>query len=62
VAVEHVARLMASALAWDPDTVEREIAHYRARLDAESAAMTMIDDAASDAARSPVKDVRLAAG
>jgi glycerol-3-phosphate dehydrogenase len=62
LAVEQVARLMATALAWDPGTVEHEIAHYRARLDAESAAQAMLDDASSDAARSPVKDVRLAAG
>lgn len=61
-AVEHVARIMASALAWDPDTVDREIVHYQARLDAESAAMTMLDDAASASARAPVRDLRLANG
>jgi glycerol-3-phosphate dehydrogenase len=59
-AVEPVARLMATALAWDPATLEREVAHYRARLDAESVAQSMLDDASSDAARSPVKDVRIA--
>jgi glycerol-3-phosphate dehydrogenase len=59
-AVEHVARLMATALAWDPATVDQEIVHYRARLDAESAAQSMLDDASSDAARAPVRDVRLA--
>ena len=46
-AVEHVARLMATALAWDPATVDHEVAHYRARLDAESAAQSMLDDASS---------------
>jgi glycerol-3-phosphate dehydrogenase len=61
-AVEHVARLMAPALAWDPATVEKEVEHYRARLDAESAAQSMLDDASSDAARSPVRDVRLTSG
>jgi glycerol-3-phosphate dehydrogenase len=58
-AVEDVARLMAPALAWDRETVDKEITHYRARLDAESAAQSMLDDASSDAARSPVKDMRL---
>ena len=32
-----------------------------ARLDAESAAQSMLDDAASDSARSPVRDLRLEA-
>ena len=58
LAVENVAVLMATALAWDPATVEKEVAHYRARLDAETAAQSMLDDAASDAVRSPVRDVR----
>jgi glycerol-3-phosphate dehydrogenase len=58
-AVEDVARLMAPALGWDRAYVDREIAHYRARLDAESAAQSMLDDAASDSARSPVRDLRL---
>ena len=54
-----VARLMAPVLEWDEATVSHEIEHYRARLDAESAAQTMLDDAAADAARAPVRDVRL---
>lgn len=60
-AVEDVARLMAQALAWNQTDVDREIAHYRSRLDAESAAQAMLDDAASDSARSPVRDLRLSA-
>jgi len=59
--VEDVAGLMAPALGWDRADVDREIAHYRARLDAESAAQSMLDDAASDSARSPVRDLRLSA-
>jgi glycerol-3-phosphate dehydrogenase len=54
-AVATVARLMAAVLGWDEATAEREIAHYRARLAAE----TMPDDAASDAVRSVVRDLRL---
>ena len=45
-------------LGWDEEAVAREVAHYRARLDAESAE-SMPDDAASDAARAPVRDLRL---
>jgi glycerol-3-phosphate dehydrogenase len=61
-AVEHVARVMAPALEWDEDIVNREIEHYRSRLDAESAAQRMLDDAGADAARAPVRDVRLEHG
>jgi glycerol-3-phosphate dehydrogenase len=61
LAVEDVARLMAPDLGWDDADVAREIAHYLARLDAESAAQSMLDDAASDSARSPVRDLRLEA-
>jgi glycerol-3-phosphate dehydrogenase len=59
-AVDEVAALMAPCLGWDEATRTREAAHYRARLDAESAAQLTLDDAASAAARAPVQDVRLA--
>jgi len=58
-AVEDVARLMAAPLEWAAETVSREIGHYCSRLDAESAAQAMLDDAAADAARAPVRDMRL---
>ena len=58
-AVEDVAGLMAPVLEWDEATVSHEIEHYRSRLDAESAAQKMLDDASADAARAPVRDVRL---
>ena len=58
-AVEDVARLMAVPLGWDEATVRHEVEHYRSRLDAETAAQAMRDDAAADAARAPVRDVRL---
>ncbi len=58
-AVADVSRLMATALGWPADVVQGEVAHYLARLDAEAQAQAMLDDAASDAARSPVRDVRL---
>jgi len=58
-AVEDVARLMAAPLDWDEETLRYEVEHYLMRLDAESAAQAMLDDAAADAARAPVRDVRL---
>ena len=60
-AAGRVARLMAPVLGWDQNAVDREIVHYRQRLDAESAAQSMLDDARSDSARSPVRDLRLSA-
>ena len=57
-AVEDVAQIMAEPLGWDEETVRHEVAHYRSRLDAESAAQAMLDDAAADAVRAPVRDVR----
>jgi glycerol-3-phosphate dehydrogenase len=58
-AVEGVARMMAVPLGWDAATVDHEIGHYQSRLDAETAAQAMLDDAGADAARAPVRDVRL---
>jgi glycerol-3-phosphate dehydrogenase len=58
-AVETVARLMAPVLGWDEASLDREIAHYRARLAAERAAQSMLDDAASNSARVEVRDPRL---
>jgi glycerol-3-phosphate dehydrogenase len=58
-AVEDVAWLMAVPLGWDEATVRHEIKHYRSRLDAETTAQAMLDDATADAVRAPVRDVRL---
>ncbi len=60
-AVEDVARLMAPLLEWQQSVVDHEIEHYLLRLDAESAAQSMLDDASSASARAPVLDVRLEA-
>ncbi len=60
-AVTDVSRLMATALGWPAGVAQDEVAHYLARLDAEAEAQAMLDDASSDAARSPVRDVRLRA-
>jgi glycerol-3-phosphate dehydrogenase len=60
-AAAETAELMAPVLGWDPSAIEEEVAHYLARLDAEHAAQSLLDDDASDAARSQVRDLRLAA-
>jgi glycerol-3-phosphate dehydrogenase len=58
-AAVDVARLMAPVLAWDEHAVDREIAHYAARLQAEAAAQALLTDAASDTVRAEVRDPRL---
>lgn len=59
LAAESVARLMAPVLAWNEAPIDREITHYRARLEAELAAQAMLDDAGSNVARSGARDPRL---
>jgi glycerol-3-phosphate dehydrogenase len=56
--MEHAAKLMGDALGWDAAVREREIEHYRARVDAERQSQTMPDDLTADAARVGVPDVR----
>jgi glycerol-3-phosphate dehydrogenase len=57
-AAEQVAALMADTLDWDAETVEREVAHYRARVAAERESQEQVDDATADAARLGAPDVR----
>ena len=45
-------------LGWDDVVREREVEHYHARVEAERQSQTMPDDAAADAARLGVPDVR----
>jgi glycerol-3-phosphate dehydrogenase len=56
--VEQAAALMGDALGWDKAVREREIDHYRARVEAERQSQTMPDDLTADAARIGVPDVR----
>jgi glycerol-3-phosphate dehydrogenase len=56
-AAETVAELMAEPLGWDSITQEREIAHYRARVEAERRSQNQPDDAAADAARLGATDI-----
>ncbi|WP_328349018.1 glycerol-3-phosphate dehydrogenase/oxidase [Micromonospora sp. NBC_00421] len=54
----HTAELMGAVLGWDGAIREREVAHYRARVEAERESQLMPDDATADAARLGAPDVR----
>jgi len=59
VAAARVAtHLMAPILGWDDATIDRELAHYDARVAAELESQTMPDDRTADAARMGAPDVR----
>ncbi len=58
----RVADLMAAELGWDKATIQREIAHYTARVEAERDSQTRLDDETADAARMGAPDVRTGAG
>jgi glycerol-3-phosphate dehydrogenase len=53
-----VADIMAEILAWDRATIERELDHYRARVEAERESQRMHDDRTADAARMGAEDIR----
>lgn len=54
-----VADLMGQVLGWDEMTRDREIAHYRARVEAERDSQQQPDDHTADAARLGAPDVRM---
>jgi glycerol-3-phosphate dehydrogenase len=58
-AADAAAPLMAEALGWDEAAVDRELAHYRARVEAERESQRMPDDHTADAARLGAPDVRV---
>ena len=49
--VEEVARLVAPVLGWGEEQIQREIEHYRKRVEAERESQRMPDDETADAAR-----------
>ncbi|UZJ30870.1 glycerol-3-phosphate dehydrogenase/oxidase [Streptomyces endophytica] len=53
----EVAELMAPALGWDGDQVEKEITHYRKRVEAERESQRQPDDLTADAARLGAPDI-----
>jgi glycerol-3-phosphate dehydrogenase len=56
-AVEEVARLVAPVLGWSEAQVEREVEHYRKRVEAERESQKMPDDETADAARMGAPEV-----
>jgi glycerol-3-phosphate dehydrogenase len=59
VAARPTARLMGAILDWDGATMDNEIQHYEARVQAERESQTQPDDHTADAARMGAPDVRL---
>jgi glycerol-3-phosphate dehydrogenase len=56
-AVEEAARLMAPVLGWSEAQIEREVEHYRKRVDAERESQKMPDDETADSARMGAPEV-----
>ncbi|MCO1657385.1 glycerol-3-phosphate dehydrogenase/oxidase [Pseudonocardia humida] len=50
-AVDEVARLVAPVLGWSDEQIEREVEHYRKRVEAERESQKMPDDETADTAR-----------
>ena len=57
-AAAETARLVGPILGWDTETEQREIRHYRARVQAERDSQRQPDDRTADAARMGAPDVR----
>ncbi len=57
-ASEEIATLVAPVLGWDQETRQREVEHYRARVEAERQSQQEPDDHTADAARLGAADVR----
>jgi glycerol-3-phosphate dehydrogenase len=55
--VEEVARLVAPVLDWSEEQVQREVEHYRKRVDAERESQRMPDDKTADSARMGAPEV-----
>jgi glycerol-3-phosphate dehydrogenase len=56
-AVEEIARLVAPVLDWSDAQIEREVEHYRKRVEAERESQKMPDDETADAARMGAPEV-----
>ena len=55
--VEEAARLVAPVLGWSEEQVQREVEHYRKRVDAERESQRMPDDETADSARMGAPEV-----
>ncbi|WP_369255117.1 glycerol-3-phosphate dehydrogenase/oxidase [Geodermatophilus amargosae] len=58
-AAAEVAEIVAPLLDWDAAHVEREVTHYRLRVEAERESQQQLDDRTADAARLGAPDVRV---
>ena len=58
----EVADVVAPVLGWDGATVEREVEHYRARVEAERDSQDQLDDRTADSARLGAPEVRVGVG
>ncbi len=56
-ALREVAELMAPVLGWSDEQIEREVEHYRKRVDAERESQRMPDDETADSARMGAPEV-----
>jgi len=58
-ASREIAEVIAPVLGWDAAHVEREVTHYRLRVEAERESQEKVDDRTADAARLGAPDVRM---
>ena len=58
----EVADLVAPVLGWDAAAVDREVEHYRARVEAERDSQQQVDDRTADSARLGAPEVRVGVG
>ena len=56
-AAEPAARIMGAVLGWSSDEMEREVSHYRARVDAERRSQKEPEDRAADEVRTSAPDL-----
>ncbi len=57
-AAEAAARIMGAVLGWSAEDAEREVSHYRARVDAERRSQKEPEDRAADEVRTSAPDLR----
>ncbi|MGW7519318.1 glycerol-3-phosphate dehydrogenase/oxidase [Streptomyces sp. NPDC054796] len=57
LSARECAELMAPVLGWEPDQIDREVAHYEKRVEAERESQLQPDDQTADAARLGAEDI-----
>jgi glycerol-3-phosphate dehydrogenase len=61
-AAREVADIVAPVLGWDAQAIEREVEHYRVRVEAERDSQEQLDDRTADSARLGAPEVRVGVG